>query len=830
MPYWIAGKAGSGKSTLMKFLAGHKQTSDILSTTGDKIKILSHYMWAASDPLQRSVTGFLCSLLHQLLEDCDELGSLVLNTFEIAKRKRQFSDWSNKDLESVLEFALSVPQEKFCLFLDGVDEADDQITLIELVTRICNLERVRVCLSSRPEPVLRKHFQSYASLYMQDLTAGDIEKWVRGRLDNSSLHFGGELDSLVKNICWKANGVFLWVILAVKSLEFGTCYGEKTGALRARLDALPGDVEELYLAMWAREVEKNSTHQETAARCLDIMLESEKIGFGNTMTIALLTLILNRSLATTLIHNASESLFKKLDDLCEETFKTVDLRTAGLLEVSKNNEVRFIHRSALTFLHESARGREILNMDNATPQERRKDVIRGVLAHIHVSAMTRCGSEIDTTNSFVSGGDVSDFRVNSLTASRYSALSFLRNLRRVTSYQQWHESDISYMLLLAQIVYKSGRWPHQRHMASFQLSNPDFLGLAICAGFFDYGCVSMEELYAASPAGMKVSACYEDYILEAAMFHIYRPRDLPLSVFRLMQVMVDNMKPITTNKSISDVKSSQEQHRFQITNDALSKFINHSHQLPRCWNSHYMERVLLGLLLAGASQTQDMRILLNNTPADLKDHYQIKISSFLGRGFPIAKDWNRCINIVIHTNAKTILLLLLAGVSDRPADGPSIFSDLLAAVENVNMPFLFRIIGVAVYLPRRRVGDNESSGNGQNAGIVPRYSRRFLVPADRSSSGRDAKGFDYSNLQAIWHATKAEFLEDSTNASSAIDVGPAIVVPGLEDYIQEILPEMRETTDEAFNELLFQLGLCIDPDQWPPQPYSPIDPEIGAEA
>lgn len=151
-------------------------------------------MWAAGDPLQRSVVGHLCSLLHQLLWDCDALGSLVLSHFKDARRKRLVSDWSRKDLEAVLNFLFSISRRSFCLFLDGVDEAEDQTALIKLVQRPCNIERVRVCLSSRPEPVLRKYFQSYPFLYMQDLTAQDIQWYTKDILRCSSLHLDGQLD------------------------------------------------------------------------------------------------------------------------------------------------------------------------------------------------------------------------------------------------------------------------------------------------------------------------------------------------------------------------------------------------------------------------------------------------------------------------------------------------------------------------------------------------------------------------------------------------------------------------------------------------------------
>lgn len=65
--YWIYGKAGSGKSTLMKFLADHDETrTRSRPWTGDKTLIVAKFFfWHAGTPLQKSQEGLLRSLLSK---------------------------------------------------------------------------------------------------------------------------------------------------------------------------------------------------------------------------------------------------------------------------------------------------------------------------------------------------------------------------------------------------------------------------------------------------------------------------------------------------------------------------------------------------------------------------------------------------------------------------------------------------------------------------------------------------------------------------------------------------------------------------------------------
>lgn len=75
--YWIVGKAGSGKSTLMKFLCKDGRTKKFLQnwSGGRKLVMAQFFFWNAGTAIQKSQEGFLQSLLYEVLNQCPELVS-----------------------------------------------------------------------------------------------------------------------------------------------------------------------------------------------------------------------------------------------------------------------------------------------------------------------------------------------------------------------------------------------------------------------------------------------------------------------------------------------------------------------------------------------------------------------------------------------------------------------------------------------------------------------------------------------------------------------------------------------------------------------------------
>lgn len=77
--FWVQGKAGSGKSTFMKFLFEHQQTQVYLRrwAAGDVIAAAFFFWRAGSSELEKSYLGLLRGLLYQILQERPKLIELV---------------------------------------------------------------------------------------------------------------------------------------------------------------------------------------------------------------------------------------------------------------------------------------------------------------------------------------------------------------------------------------------------------------------------------------------------------------------------------------------------------------------------------------------------------------------------------------------------------------------------------------------------------------------------------------------------------------------------------------------------------------------------------
>ena len=272
--YWVTGKAGSGKSTLMKFIC-YKEFSDapskLLETdkeprcfkhlnkwaAGSKLIAASFFFWSSGTHLQMSQKGLLLSLLFQILEQCPEFWPLVspsgwesLCLFNLYP-----PEWTEQELHTMLRTATHrIPEDsKLFLFVDGLDEFDGNLNdLIDLFKDTIKNSNVKVCVSSRPWVEFEDAFEHRPSLKLEDLTYTDIKSYVSGSFQKDSnfarlcIREPEYAAQLVEEVVSKASGVFLWVHLVVASLIAGMCYGDRVSDLQRRLDQLPADLSTLY--------------------------------------------------------------------------------------------------------------------------------------------------------------------------------------------------------------------------------------------------------------------------------------------------------------------------------------------------------------------------------------------------------------------------------------------------------------------------------------------------------------------------------------------------------------------------------------------------------
>jgi hypothetical protein len=198
--YWIAGKAGSGKSTLMKFLYLNSKTKLLLDSRGHgESLMLCYFFYLMGNEMQHNTKGLLTTLLCQLLEQ-DISGDLTTNLFSLfpaLEYKKSEKDWSQLDLRNILLEALrqvSVTRPVFIL-VDGLDEIrpiHDAHRLPELFKELYRYN-VKLCVSSREEQVFKIAFDSEPHLLLHNLTAPDMYRFASDRLNSSADHFPNDL-------------------------------------------------------------------------------------------------------------------------------------------------------------------------------------------------------------------------------------------------------------------------------------------------------------------------------------------------------------------------------------------------------------------------------------------------------------------------------------------------------------------------------------------------------------------------------------------------------------------------------------------------------------
>ncbi|KAF2233098.1 hypothetical protein EV356DRAFT_214958 [Viridothelium virens] len=282
---WVNGKPGSGKSTLMKFVHDHKRTEDALKVWSANCQLLiaSHFFWSAGIELQKSQAGLLRSILTEIVL---KFPALVPAAFPETCRQllhHGFVDapnFTNSDLRMALRRVLTVGNTwlRVCLFIDGADEfAGPPIELCDLLNEIVAFPCAKAVVSSRPWNVFNDQFGGSPSIRVQDLTVGDIQAYVETELKgNLSLAEFFEQNpsmgaSFVEQITQRASGVFLWVLLVVRSLIRGWRDGDRPEELQAKLDGMPADLEGFYNRMFES---MEPTYQDQAAQMFLILLRN----------------------------------------------------------------------------------------------------------------------------------------------------------------------------------------------------------------------------------------------------------------------------------------------------------------------------------------------------------------------------------------------------------------------------------------------------------------------------------------------------------------------------------------------------------------------------
>lgn len=269
--YWISGKPASGKSTLMKYLCTHELTMQHLRewAKSDEVIVAEYFFWnAGKNYLQKSQEGLLRSLLYQVLRKCPEFIRLVFPGVWQSLNPNDVERTGNVLLETELPHdvhgllnalkltceLLTQSDRRLCFFIDGLDEYNgNTLDVIELIRVLKALNHVKICVSSRQWNEFEQAYgkSGATKLYMQDFNDEDISSYITDVFAEDD-NFRGMEDketrgkALIEEIVTAANGVFLWVVLVVRSLQDDLCEGQSITRLQARLQELPKELENLF--------------------------------------------------------------------------------------------------------------------------------------------------------------------------------------------------------------------------------------------------------------------------------------------------------------------------------------------------------------------------------------------------------------------------------------------------------------------------------------------------------------------------------------------------------------------------------------------------------
>lgn len=159
--YWIEGKAGSGKSTMMKYLLQHEETSRSLQqwANGKELFIGSHFFWTMGTEFQKSQIGLLRTMLFQLLKRHPDLVPVACPDRLSTKNYEHLESWTMEALVQSFRLLLSHKHlaVHMCFFIDGLDEYSGIHTdLVDLLDSFAKSDCIKICVSSRPWPEFRE--------------------------------------------------------------------------------------------------------------------------------------------------------------------------------------------------------------------------------------------------------------------------------------------------------------------------------------------------------------------------------------------------------------------------------------------------------------------------------------------------------------------------------------------------------------------------------------------------------------------------------------------------------------------------------------------------
>jgi hypothetical protein len=371
--FHISGKAGSGKSTLMKFLSKSSRVKKGLeSWAGGRPLIFARFFfWNSGDETQMSLEGLYRSLLF---ETCRQIPNLIPRLFPELWGSSNFGvapirfDEVRDAFNRLIKEASS-SESYFCFFIDGLDEFEgDEVDhwsfSRDLQSWTAQAENIKLCVSSRPHIPFVQSFTNDLNhqVSIHELTREDISKFSVAMFEKDP-NFHRIKDSykdLVIEIVNASDGVFLWARLVVRSLLKSIGYQGSEKDLKRKLHLMPKGLDELF-------------DQILSSIDPDDQLLSDQLFLLSTPNFCRWQPTVRNAIAYSWLEDLEDPGFpyelpmrscteREINERLERVSCVFDRLSRGLLEMSRKRsrerdghdyftyEVRFLHRSAREYI------------------------------------------------------------------------------------------------------------------------------------------------------------------------------------------------------------------------------------------------------------------------------------------------------------------------------------------------------------------------------------------------------------------------------------------------------------------------------------------------
>ncbi|KAI1121331.1 ankyrin [Nemania abortiva] len=244
---WIKGKAGTGKSTAMKYLCQNRDW-----TKKNRI-VLTFFFNARGTKLEHSTEGMYRSLIWQLVNPLRDT-SVASDALSPLVALDHMASWPIEALKDAFRLLVQIERYEFYCFIDALDEGSDINEVRDMLffleelcdTSVSPQANIKVCVSSRHFPNITIRSSLQLVLESEDDHTNDIRNYIHSKLTiNDDRREGIEREMLKKS-----SNIFLWACLVTDILNKENDEG---GDLQKRLREIPEGLNALFQDILTRD-------------------------------------------------------------------------------------------------------------------------------------------------------------------------------------------------------------------------------------------------------------------------------------------------------------------------------------------------------------------------------------------------------------------------------------------------------------------------------------------------------------------------------------------------------------------------------------------------